>query len=571
MKKVSRRNFLNRSAGLGVTGIALGSITLPGWAETKPATRMRSLEGSHRVWDIWRTPGRFTKNPDLIRSPSGKMMLVFNDADQHWPQEISRITTLESNDNGKTWGDPRVVAKADVRKGEERWVTPRLSRLKSGRLVIVCDHDDYLHMHEDQPPGIWIWFSEDEGRTWSEPRLTGVPGIEPDRVIELDDGTLLMGSQLVFRDNYKLAQFIMRSTDGGWTWKDLVVIAKDQVHNHCEGAIVKLSNGSLACVMRENNHNGYPSHVSFSYDWGKSWTHPRPLPFAGDRPYAKELSDGRVLVTYRNQAGNRGTHAWVGDLSRDYGYQIGGVHYGDHVTLEPEALHIHDRPNAETRYLLMPPENFRSGILFEAGVRVDGPADRVLATLNVSRLGLRVDLLRHEIWCDFKRGAMMNAAHPDRPRIDARHSVDMTKYHTIRLEARKGRMWVAVDGKRVIHGLMIREWPLEQTWFGRLVGSGGDAWFRHVSYHAQNESEPEFVWNWQAALGRYPDQYQIDHMLEVRENPPIPGKRPDNGYSSWVELPDGSIYMVDYTNKGDRPPVGHLYAAHFTLEDFERR
>ncbi len=65
MKKVSRRNFLNRYAGLGVTGIALGSITRPGWAETKPATRMRSLEGSHRVWAIWRTPGRFTKNPDL--------------------------------------------------------------------------------------------------------------------------------------------------------------------------------------------------------------------------------------------------------------------------------------------------------------------------------------------------------------------------------------------------------------------------------------------------------------------------------------------------------------------------
>ena len=123
----------------------------------------------------------------------------------------------------------------------------------------------------------------------------------------------------------------------------------------------------------------------------------------------------------------------------------------------------------------------------------------------------------------------------------------------------------------MIHGVMIQEWPLEQTWFGRLVGSAGDAWFRHVSYHAQNESEPEFVWNWQAALGRYPDQYQIDHMLEVRANPPVPGKRPDNGYSSWVELPDGSIYMVDYTNEGDRPPVGHLYAAHFTLEDFERR
>jgi hypothetical protein len=34
-----------------------------------------------------------------------------------------------------------------------------------------------------------------------------------------------------FRDSFKLAEFVMRSTNGGLTRKDLSVIAKDHIHN----------------------------------------------------------------------------------------------------------------------------------------------------------------------------------------------------------------------------------------------------------------------------------------------------------------------------------------------------
>ena len=136
---------------------------------------------------------------------------------------------FESTDGGKNWSNPRIIAEADLRKGEERWITPRITLLKSGRLIVICDHDDYRHTHEDQPSGIWIWFSDDQGRTWSRPRLTGLPGIEPGRIIELADGTLLMSSHMAFRDTFKLGEFVMRSRDGGLTWADLSVISKDRV------------------------------------------------------------------------------------------------------------------------------------------------------------------------------------------------------------------------------------------------------------------------------------------------------------------------------------------------------
>src|SRR4051794_7611623 len=123
-------------------------------APAAPRDRMRSLEDKPgAVADVWRIPGRFTKNPDIIRFPSGRMMLVFGDDDSHWAQEITRITSLESTDGGKTWGNPRVIAHTDRRKGEERWLTPRISLLRDGRVVVLCDHDDYAHVHEDQPSG----------------------------------------------------------------------------------------------------------------------------------------------------------------------------------------------------------------------------------------------------------------------------------------------------------------------------------------------------------------------------------------------------------------------------------
>jgi hypothetical protein len=522
---------------------------------------MRTLERvAGRHFDVWRIPGRFTKNPDLVRLPSGKMLLVFCDVEKHWTEEISRITLLESTDGGKTWGNARVIAQADRRKGEERWVTPRLSLLRDGRLAVICDHDDYSHYHEDQPPGIWIWFSRDEGRTWSAPRLTEVPGIEPDRIVELNDGTLLMAACMVFGETQKEGMFVLRSSDGGASWKERSIIARDSVNNHTEGAIVVLRNGLLACVMRNENHNGYPSYVALSEDRGRTWSKARPLPFSGDRPYAKQLSGGEVLVTYRNQCGNRGTHAWMGDLTRDHGHQICATHYEDRVSLNSEALHIESRAGGTTRYILLPPESYRSEVIMEALVRVSGPPDQPVAAMEPSRMGIGIAFCSNAVWLSNERRA------PGRPVIDNLHRCDMTEFRRVVLRIRRGLAAVDVDGRTVMYAVLRDEMPLRETWFGRA--GMGESWWRSFSYRVRNATEPAHASTWQAQDGRHPDQYQLDHILEVHANPPGEGHRPDNGYSSWLELPDGRIYFVDYSNRGDPPPGSHLYGAYLSPSDF---
>ena len=121
-----------------------------------------------------------------------------------------------------------------------------------------------------------------------------------------------------------------------------------------------------------------------------------------------------------------------------------------------------------------------------------------------------------------------------------------------------------------MHRIVKDELPLRETWFGRGPESTGDVGWRDFTYYVSNPTEPDHLWNWQARLGQYPDQYQIDRMLELHSNPPLENHRPDNGYSSWVELPDSRIYLVDYTNRGDPAPNAHLYGVYFSPDDFSK-
>jgi len=52
--------------------------------------------------------------------------------------------------------------------------------------------------------------------------------------------------------------------------------------------------------------------------------------------------------------------------------------------------------------------------------------------------------------------------------------------------------------------------------------------------------------SWSADSGQFPDQYQLDHMIEVEAS--VAGA--DQGYSAWVELDDGRVFVAAYTDDG---------------------
>jgi len=525
----------------------------------------RSL--AHKVFDIWRSPGRFTKNPDIIVLPSGRYLLIYSDVDAHWSLKNQILTLLASDDQGATWFKHREIDRADLALGDERLVTPRLSRLNDGRLLVIVDHDDDGHFHEDQPPGNWLYWSGDNGDSWTPAqRDCGIGGFEPDRVIDLPDRALGVTSHLMRGDSQEFAQALWTSADGGRAWSERGAIAHNGYHRFCEGALVILDGGArLACVMRENHSAGIPSFVAFSDDDGHSWSDARMLPFALHRPYAKQLRGGRVLVTGRHINGGLGTYAWVGDLAQEAGkYAPGGPRRKYRASLSDGSLLIENLPEHECRYTLLPPESAFSKVDFEAEVRVCASAGHsAVAFMSLSRLGQLLKIAPDYI--AISRG-----------RHDACYPVDMTRYHRVGLHHERGWLQIKLDGESVMHRCVFREEtpasdfhggdPLRRAQFGQYGDSGRSHW-RSVSYRLGNPNLPDFEWSWRAVSGDYPDQYQRERMIQLHGNHPGQAPWPDHGYSSWSQREDGSIFLVDYTNAGDIADTAHLVGLNIDLED----
>ena len=519
---------------------------------------------AHKVFDIWRSPGRFTKNPDIVETPSGAFLLIYSDTDAHWSQTDQIITILASENRGRTWNKRAEVDRAVMAAGDHRLVTPRLSQLADGRLAAICDHDDHSFFHEDQPTGNWIWWSEDEGHTWSSPREPAILGFEPDRILDLPDGTLGVGTHLMFGDTQELGEILTVSGDGGNTWQRRAVVAHDGHYRYCEGGIVIMDGGRLlACILRENHHAGTPSFVSFSEDNGHSWSKPAMCPFALDRPYGKQLPDGRVFVTGRHMNGPLGTYGWCGDLKSELGYQIGGPRRKYEAHLADGELEIRNLPGHEARYCLLPPENAFSEVRFSARVRVEGGPSTPNSFMSISQLGVVLQIGPNGV--------------RTRPGHDFMHPVDMTRPRDLELHHRRGWLQVKVDGETVINmcifreskpvGNAIRSGDLSGYTAWGQADVGGRSWWSSVSCSIRNRTLDDFDWSWEASSGLLPDHYQRERMVQIHGNHPDQKPGPDHGYSSWLLLDDGRIYFTDYTNYGDTGGNSHLVAAYIDPED----
>ena len=102
--------------------------------------------------------------------------------------------------------EARVIRDEDKSTGVlTTWNCPKIQQLKDGRILLLCD--TYLF-----PPGEWgegeanchivLWFSDDDGESWSDPIPTPVKGICPDIVTEMDDGRWLLPSKRHQSENW---------------------------------------------------------------------------------------------------------------------------------------------------------------------------------------------------------------------------------------------------------------------------------------------------------------------------------------------------------------------------------
>ena len=293
---------------------------------------------------VSRDDGVYECFPDLLRTRSGRLLCTYRESESHGGRRYSRLVLREGFEGGRRWGEKRTVVAGPATEDDgdlayARWNCPRLCQLADGRIVLVCDFSNEWIPELRDKAEVFLWWSEDDGETWSAPQATGVGGIVPDKLCELRDGTLLVATQMTGTVNGTREQLVWRSEDRGETWTGPVVAAMLEGYWLAEASILRLPDDVLVCYMRENSGRGDPGFKSFSLDGGRTWEGPYPTLMEGcHRPVAGMLESGRVLVTYRCDVGGRSRHhnffAYVEPVSsaleRDRKQQLGRILPLDH-------------------------------------------------------------------------------------------------------------------------------------------------------------------------------------------------------------------------------------------------
>ena len=257
--------------------------------------------------------------PDVVLTDSGKLICVFTECTHHGDHSHSCIMLIESVDRGRTWSQKYPLTE-ETGSLSYHYNCARISKLSDGRLVISLDRaqkddeaDESFREEKTSRCEIFLYFSSDDGESWSEKVPTPARGIVPDKLIELDNGRWLLASHYCV--NEKLTEFLHWLDDQGKPWSQRVTVAASSDLNLCEGSLLPLGDGKVVAFMRENSWLGMDCKKVISEDNGETWGEILDFPVNGcHRPTTGWLNNGQMLLTCRLMPGGGG---WVGHYTQN--------------------------------------------------------------------------------------------------------------------------------------------------------------------------------------------------------------------------------------------------------------
>jgi Neuraminidase (sialidase) len=197
-----------------------------------------------------------------------------------------RISGCYSSDEGQTWTKAETIIDTPF---DDR--DPSVVQLPDGRILLT------FFTYVPQPgkrahTETLISESNDNGKTWSEPKklFEEIPVSQPIRI--LSDGTLLM--PLYLFNNQQSSGAVSLSYDNGKTWSEVIVIPNGGHQLDAETDVIDLKGGTLYAIQRPW------MGVSYSKDKGKTWSVSEHAGFEGHCPYLLRTKNDVILLATRS-------------------------------------------------------------------------------------------------------------------------------------------------------------------------------------------------------------------------------------------------------------------------------
>jgi hypothetical protein len=164
--------------------------------------------------------------------------------------------------------------------------------------------------------GVWMVRSSDGGKTWSE--LIDCLVDSPHGPSQLADGRLLYAGKDLWRPGERTGVCQSRDDGRSWHWlAELPVRPGDSHTQYHELHVVETVDHRLVLQIRNHNRaNEGETLQSESADGGKTWSVPHSIGVWGFPSHLLRLQDGRLLMTYGHRRPPLGNQA---RLSEDGG------------------------------------------------------------------------------------------------------------------------------------------------------------------------------------------------------------------------------------------------------------
>jgi sialidase-1 len=184
-------------------------------------------------------------------------------------KEPRTVWVTKSTDEGATWAKPFEIS-STVSDPKWTWYATGPGcgiQLRSGRLVIPCDHNEL----GTRTRRSHVIYSDDRGATW---KVGGVLGPETNecQVIEREDGALLLNMRS-YHGKHRRA--VATSKDGGLTWSD-VTLDDALIEPVCQASLIRFTDTKQHGKNRVLFANPASTKremmtVRLSYDDGRTW------------------------------------------------------------------------------------------------------------------------------------------------------------------------------------------------------------------------------------------------------------------------------------------------------------